>query len=123
MLKTKGDSLSGMVDGPFGKRSISEGTIKGSEVYWVVKLPAPPDKASSGPLGMQTGELIEGMVRFVTDSFRPSRVESTSDDNLEDQAADLVIEFSAVIEDDDISGQIQFGPYATGTFKGSRSQS
>jgi hypothetical protein len=120
-LKSDGSSLSGAVDGPFGKQSISEGKVNGNELYWKVRLKAPEDRAVSGPLGMQTGELLQGMVRFITDSFRENPIGAPPDDAGEETKEDFVIEFNATLDGDDMSGKMQFGPYATGTFKGSRS--
>lgn len=69
-LETKGNSLSGMMDGHFGERSFSGGTVKGNEIAWTVKLQSPMGEMQLDVKGTVTSDSIEGQVQL--GSFRPS---------------------------------------------------
>jgi hypothetical protein len=88
-LKTEGNTLSGSIDGPFGEHDFSDGSVKGNDVTWTVKL-------------------------------TPESVNMETPHPDIKAATELQIEFTAEISGDEISGEMKFGDYATGSFTGVR---
>lgn len=69
-LETKGDSLSGSMDGHFGEQSFRGGTVKGNELAWSVALQTPMGEMQLAVKATVSGDSIEGQVQL--GSFRPS---------------------------------------------------
>lgn len=116
-LKTEGNTLNGNIDGPFGKHDFSDGSVKGNEVAWTVLLT--PESVAVEEGGDSESGFFKKLGSFISDSFSEFIMEPPHPGIR--SATELPIEFTAEIAGDAISGEMNFGDYATGVFKGIRS--
>ncbi|MBN2075130.1 MAG: hypothetical protein JW762_06225 [Dehalococcoidales bacterium] len=117
-LKTEGNTLSGSIDGPFGKHDFSSGSVKGNDVAWMVVLT--PESVNTDDDDDSEGGFFKKLGSFISDSLSEFIMEPPHPDIK--AATELQIEFTAAISGNEISGEMKFGEYATGMFKGIRSQ-
>jgi hypothetical protein len=117
-LKSRGNSLGGNIDGPFGKHDFSGGSVKENDVAWTVVLT--PDSVSTDEDDNSEGGFFKKLGNFFSDSFSEFIMESPHPDIKPE--TELRIEFTAAIAGEEITGEMKFGDYATGMFKGVRSQ-
>ncbi len=69
-LKAEGTSLSGALDGHFGRHSFSGGAIKGNDIALSINLQSPMGEMKLDVTGTVNGKSIEGQVQL--GSFRPT---------------------------------------------------
>ena len=77
-LATKGNSLSGTMEGPFGKQEFSGGTVSGDEVAWKLAVSGPMGNMELACKGKISGKTCSGEVKagdFGTSQFKGKRVE------------------------------------------------
>jgi hypothetical protein len=117
-LKSEGSSLGGSIDGPFGKHDFSGGSVKGNDVAWTVVLT--PESVSTGEDDDSEGSFFKKIGNFLSDSFSNFIMETPHPDIK--SATELQVDFTAEIAGDEITGEMKFGDYATGTLKGVRLQ-
>jgi hypothetical protein len=117
-LKTEGNALSGSIDGPFGKHDFSDGSIKENDVTWTVLLT--PESVTTEINDDSEGGFFRKLGSFFSDSFSEFIMEPPHPDFR--SVTELPVEFTAEITGDEISGEMKFGDYATGVFKGTRSK-
>ncbi|HEY94174.1 MAG TPA: hypothetical protein G4O15_04490 [Dehalococcoidia bacterium] len=117
-LKTEGNVLSGSVNGPFGKHAFGDGKVKGNDVSWKVVLT--PESVNAGEDDDSEGGFFKKLGSFISDSLSEFIMEPPHADIRSD--TELPVEFTAAIAGDEISGEMKFGDYATGVFKGIRLQ-
>jgi hypothetical protein len=115
-LKTEGNTLSGSIDGPFGEHDFSDGSVKGNDVTWSVKLT--PESVNTDDDDDSDGGFFKKLGSFISDSLSEFIMETPHPDIK--AATELQIEFTAEISGDEISGEMKFGDYATGSFTGVR---
>ncbi|MBN2239526.1 MAG: hypothetical protein JW712_07115 [Dehalococcoidales bacterium] len=117
-LHSKGTFLSGTVEGPFGKYNISNGNFSRNNVTWTINLKS---NISTGPEeNRKTSRdgLLNRIGRFLSESFSgpplglPRRIPRFR------PMKDMIVEFDARINGEEIIGDMKFGPYATGKFRG-----
>jgi hypothetical protein len=116
-LKTEGNTLSGSIDGPFGKHDFNDGSMKGNDVAWTVVLT--PESVNTDEDNDSEGGFFRKLGNFISDSFSEFIMEPPHPDIK--SATELSVEFTATIAGDEITGEMKFGDYATGIFKGIRS--
>lgn len=116
-LKTEGNSLGGSIDGPFGKHDFSNGSMKGNDVAWTVVLT--PESVNTDGDDDSAGGFFRKLGNFISDSLSEFIMEPPHPDIK--PATVLSVEFTATIAGDEITGEMNFGDYATGIFKGVRS--
>ncbi len=117
-LKTEGNALSGSVDGPFGKHDFSGGIVKGNDVAWTVVLT--PDSVISDEDNDSEVGFFKKLGNFISDSLSEFIMEPPHPDIK--PATEFQVGFTAEIAGDEISGEMEFGDYATGIFRGVRSR-
>jgi hypothetical protein len=118
VLKTEGDLLKGSIDGPFGKHDISSGSVKGNDVTWTVVLT--PDSVDTDEDNDSEGGFFKKLGSFLSDSLSEFIMEPPHPDIK--PTTELLVEFTAAIAGDEITGEMKFGDYATGSFRGNRLQ-
>ena len=74
-LKTDGDSLSGIYEGPQGEQPFSGGTVSGNDVAWSVQMSSPMGEMKLDFKGTVIGDKISGQVQM--GSFGSSDFEGT----------------------------------------------
>jgi len=116
-LKTEGNSLSGCIDGPFGKHDFNDGSVTGNDVAWTVVLT--PESVETDEDDDSEGGFFSKLGSFLSDSFSEFIMEPPHPDIK--SATELSVDFTATIAGDEITGEMKFGDYATGIFKGVRS--
>ena len=116
-LKTDGDSLSGTVDGLFGQQLFSEGTVVGDDVSWSVQIQGPP----GGPMERPRGGLFRRLMRFVAEALSGPPLGAPMEGSMRGPTGEMKLDFKGTVSGDEISGQVQFGSFGSGTFKGIRS--
>lgn len=119
-LKTTGNALSGSIDGPFGKHVFTDGIVKGNDIAWTVVLTPESVGKDKDKDDDSEGGLLKKLGSFVSDSLSEFIMEPPRPDVK--SASEFPVDFTAEIEGDDISGEMKFGDYATGMFKGIRSK-
>jgi hypothetical protein len=116
-LKTEGNSLSGCIDGPFGKHDFNGGSVTGNVIAWTVVLT--PESVESDEDDDSESGFFRKLGSFISDSLSEFIMETPHPDIK--SATVLSVEFTATIAGDEITGEMNFGDYATGIFKGIRS--
>ena len=117
ILKTEGNALSGSIDGPFGKHSFRNGRVEGNDIAWRVMLT--PESVSKTDDDDSEGGFFKKLGSFISDSLSEFIMEPPHPDIR--STTEFQIEFTATIAGDEISGKMEFGDYATGSFVGARS--
>ena len=117
-LKTEGNKLGGSIDGPFGKHDFSGGSVKGNDVAWTVVLT--PESVNTDEDDASENGFFEKLGSFVSDSLSEFIMEPPHPDIK--SATVLPVEFKASIAGDEIKGEMKFGDYTPGMFRGIRSQ-
>lgn len=117
-LKSEGNSLAGSIDGPFGKHDVSDGSVKGNDAAWTVVLT--PESVNTDEDGDSESNFFRKLGSFISDSLSDFIMEPPHP-NIK-SATELPVEFTATVAGDEITGEMMFGDYATGMFKGVRSQ-
>lgn len=117
-LKTEGNSLGGIIDGPFGKHEFTGGSVKGNDIAWKVVLT--PESVNTGDDNDSDEGFFKKLGSFISDSLSEFIMEPPHPDIK--STTQLQVEFTAEIAGDEITGEMNFGDYATGIFKGVRSQ-
>jgi hypothetical protein len=117
-LKSEGNSLGGSIDGPFGKHDFSDGSVKGNAVAWTVVLT--PESVNTEEEGDSEGNFFKKIGNFLSDSFSDFIMEPPHPDIK--SATEFQVDFTAEIAGDEITGEMKFGDYATGMFKGVRAK-
>ncbi|UCD08705.1 MAG: hypothetical protein JSU79_10145 [Dehalococcoidales bacterium] len=118
ILKTEGNTLGGSVNGPFGQHDFKGGSIKGNDVAWTVVLT--PESVNTDEDDDSEGGFFEKLGSFVSDSLSEFIMEPPHPDIKSTTV--LPVEFKASIAGDEIMGEMKFGDYAPGMFRGIRSQ-
>ncbi len=119
-LKAEGKSLSGTIDGPFGKHGFSGGSVTGNDAAWTVVLKPGSDDGENQQDDSEGG-FLRKLGRFISDSLSESLMEVPSDFPKNQPTSELPVDFKARVTGDEIAGEMKFWDYATGTFKGARS--
>ena len=116
-LKTEGNALSGSIDGPFGKHGFTDGRVTGNDVAWRVVLT--PESVNTAEDDNSEGGFFKKLGSFISDSLSEFIMEPPHPDIK--STTEFQIEFTAAIAGDEISGEMEFGDYGTGSFTGARS--
>ena len=116
-LKTEGNSLSGSIDGPFGKHDFTGGSVHGNDIAWTVVLT--PESVYTEEDDSERG-FFKKLGSFISDSLSEFIMEPPHSDIR--SATELPVEFTTAIAGDEITGEMKFGDYATGIIKGIRTQ-
>ncbi|MFC1947616.1 hypothetical protein ACFLXY_06835 [Chloroflexota bacterium] len=117
-LKTEGNSLSGSIDGPFGKHDFTGGNVRGNDITWTVVLT--PESVNTEEDDNSEGGFFKKLGNFISDSLSEFIMEPPHSDIR--SATELPVEFTTAIASDEITGEMKFGDYATGILKGIRTQ-
>jgi hypothetical protein len=120
VLKSQGKTLTGFVDGPFGKHSFSEGSINNNEVAWTVILKHQAEETKTVSSEKQDAGFFRKLGKFFGKAFSAPLMETLPERESEKSKTEMSIEFKATIKGDEINGKMKFGPYAVGDFKGIR---
>ena len=121
-LQSGGKSVSGYVDGPFGKHAFSGGTVNGDDVSFTVRLRPGQEKKSGGsPVKTEKG-FFGKLGGFLSSSLSGPSIVKAPESDEEPSTQEMPVGFKATVKGDGISGEMQFGDYASGPFTGLRVQ-
>jgi hypothetical protein len=120
VLKSQGKTVSGSVDGPFGKHSFSEGSINNNEVAWRVILKHQAEEAKPASEEKQDAGFFRKLGKFFGKAFSGTLMGTSPEGESRESKTEMPVEFKATITGDEINGKMKFGPYAVGDFKGIR---
>jgi hypothetical protein len=119
ILKSRGTLLTGAVEAPFGRYSFRSGNYSRNNFDWVINLKSGNEKPQndSQPAG---GGLFKNLGKFVGESLSGPPLGLPLWSRQAKPMKDMPVSFSGRINGDTIFGEMKFGDYATGKFRGTR---
>jgi hypothetical protein len=120
VLKSQGKTISGSIDGPFGKYSFSEGSINNNEIAWRVILKHQAEEKGRASVKKQETSFFRKLGRFFGVVYSAPPMGTLPERESEKSKTEMPIDFKATVSGDEISGKMKFGPYGIGDFKGIR---
>lgn len=107
ILETNNNTLNGTLTGPFGKQSISDGTINGNDISWSVEL-KPPRGFKAYLM-----KVFRSVMQGIMGGFAGPPM-------MGPPPADMSLFFKGTVQGDDISGNVEMGPIGSVAFRGTR---
>ncbi|NLE08868.1 MAG: hypothetical protein GX631_06405 [Dehalococcoidales bacterium] len=119
VLKSQGTLLTGCVEGPFGRYPFRSGNFSRNNCDWVINLKSGGEPVPEQSAGGHRG-ILKSVGMVISDSLSGPPLGMPYWRRGMRPKKDLKVSFSGRINGDTIFGEMTFGDYAVGTFRGSR---